>query len=161
MIRKDYDNMSLVHGSDLAVGMRSSYVLHLLLWFHDETRTKLIVVWNLQWIGSSQHREVVFVPLWISCQGHENDRVSVEMAMLMPRQSSWSLCWSPVVSSGGRYPRVLYNFILGNRLQATVVIKAGQKRLHHIPKKASFVSSKQTQLCFKFPKTESGKWHCA
>ena len=31
VIRRDYDNMSLVHGSDLAVGMRSSYVLHLLL----------------------------------------------------------------------------------------------------------------------------------
>ena len=66
--------MSLVHGSDLAVGMRISYVLRLLLCFCDETRTKLVVVWNLQWTGSSQCREVVYVPLWISCQGHENDR---------------------------------------------------------------------------------------
>ena len=79
------------------------------------------------------------------------------MAMLMPRRSSSSLCWSPVVSSVGRYPCVLYNFILGNRQQATVLFKAGKNRLDHTPKKAFFVSSGLTQLCFKFPKIKSGK----
>ena len=69
--QRDYDNLSLVHGSDLTVGMRSSYVLCLLLWFYDETRMKLIVGWNLQLIGSSQRREVFFVSLWILYQGHE------------------------------------------------------------------------------------------
>ena len=59
--------------------------------------------------------------------------------------------------SGGRYPCLLYNFILGNRQQATVVFGQAKKRLDHTPKKASFVSSEQTQLCFKFPKIKSGK----
>ena len=53
------------------------------------------------------------------------------------------------MSSVGRYP---YNFILGNRQQATVVFKAGKKCLDHTPKKTFFVGSGQMQLCFKFPK---------
>ena len=61
------------------------------------------------------------------------------------------------MSSEGRYPCVLYNFILGNRQQATVVFGQAKKRLHHTPKKASFVCSEPTQLCFKFPKIKSGK----
>ena len=61
------------------------------------------------------------------------------------------------MSSEGRYPCVLYNFILGNRQQATVVFGQAKKRFHHTPKKASFVSSEPTQLCFKFPKIKSGK----
>ena len=107
--------------------------------------------------GSVVHgTEVVSVPLWISCQGHENDRVSVKMAIMMPRWSSSSLCWNPVGSSVGRCPCVLYNFILGNRQQATVLFKAGKNCLDHTPKKAFFVSSEQMQLCFKFPKIKSG-----
>ena len=47
------------------------------------------------------------------------------------------------MSFGGRSPCVAYNFILGDRQQATVVFKAGQKHLHHIrtPKKANTVVS--------------------
>ena len=60
------------------------------------------------------------------------------------------------MSSVGRYPCVLYNFILGNRQQATVVFKAGKNRLDHTLMKAFFVSSEQMQLCFKFPKIKSG-----
>ena len=65
------------------------------------------------------------------------------MAVWVSRWSYCSCCWSPVVSSGGRYPYVLYNFILGYRKQATVVFKADQKRLNHTPKKDIFVSSEQ------------------
>ena len=61
------------------------------------------------------------------------------------------------MSSGERYPCLLYNFILGIWQQATVVFGQAKKHLDHTPKKASFVSSEQTQLCFKFPKTKSDK----
>ena len=56
------------------------------------------------------------------------------------------------MSSGGRYPCLLYNFILGNRQQATVVFGQAKKHLDHTPEKASFVSCEQTQLRFTFPK---------
>ena len=59
------------------------------------------------------------------------------------------------MSSGGSYPCLLYNFILGNRQSSTVVFGQAKKCLDHTPKRASFVSSEQTQLCFKFPKTKS------
>ena len=47
------------------------------------------------------------------------------------------------MSSEGRYPSVLYNFILGNQQQATVVF--GQAK------------TEPMQLCFKFTKIKSGK----
>ena len=74
------------------------------------------------------------------------------MAMLMPRRSSCSLCRSLVVSSGGRYPCVMYNFILGNRQQTTVVFKAGQKRLHHTTNKASLSVLSKHSCVSNFPK---------
>ena len=56
------------------------------------------------------------------------------------------------MSSVGRYPCVLYNFILGNRQQATVLFKAGKNRLDHTPKKA-FLSVLNKRSCVSnFPK---------
>ena len=50
-------------------------------------------------------------------------------------------------------------YYFGKLEMATVVFKTGQKHLHHIrtPKKATFVSSEQMQVCFKSPKTKSDK----
>ena len=76
-------------------------------------------------------------------------KVAVKMVMVILRHSSCSYCcWRPFVSFGGRSPCVVYNFILGDRQQATVVYKAGQKHLHHIrtPKKA-FLSVLSQHSC--------------
>ena len=47
------------------------------------------------------------------------------------------------MSSEGRYPCVLYNFILGNRQQTTVGFGQAKKCLHLTPKKASLSALNQ------------------
>ena len=81
------------------------------------------------------------------------------MALVMPRRSSWSLCWSPLVSSEGRYPCVLYNFILGNRQQATVVFGQAKKRLPYTLKKAFFCLFWTNAATFQIFQNKI-RWHC-
>ena len=101
---------------------RSSYVLHLLLWFNNETRTKLIVesvVHSTEKYSSSpfvSHVKVMKIAEWVS---------------------RWQCCYrdrvlAAFVSSTGRYPCVL-QFCSGTLATGY----CSQKCLHHTPTKAT------------------------
>ena len=153
--------MSLVFGSDLAVAMRSTIVLHLLLWVSDETRTKLIVGWSLKWICSSWRSLRPPLNFMLSswklqswCRDSNGDgNGDTETEFLQLLQEPFCVFWR-------KAPLFTVEFYFGKSAAGYCSLWASQKAPGPHPKMACFVSSEQTQLCFKFLKTKSGKWNC-
>ena len=124
---RDYNNVTLVHGGNLALVMWVSFILHLLLFGCIVQGTNLYIV---------------FVCLWILSKGRKNGGVSVEMT----EEEFLQLFLASLLVLWRKAPKWTLQFCFGKPAAGHSIreaFKADKKylRIHHTPRKLPCQSS--------------------